>query len=144
MAMTPLVRVLGTVLKAHSYIHRRSGGRFGRRIGGRPALLLHTVGRKSGLPRTTTLTYARDGDRYLLVASKGGSDLHPDWYLNLVADPGAAIRVDGADLDVTAEVLSGAERDRAWAVADAANRGWYSRYQRSTEREIPVVALIVA
>src|SRR3954468_24170031 len=71
----------------HRLMYKTSGGRFANRIANMPVLLLTTTGRKTGQERTTPLTYMEDGDRVVLVASYGGDDRHPKWYLNLTANP---------------------------------------------------------
>lgn len=104
-----------------------------------PVLLLTTTGRRSGEPRTTPLVYARDGERFLIVASLGGYDHHPQWYLNLLEEPAAAIQVGAERIAVRAEVAA-ADRERLWAIV---SDGYptYLEYQQATEREIPVVVL---
>jgi deazaflavin-dependent oxidoreductase (nitroreductase family) len=107
---------------------------------GSSVLLLTTKGRKSGAARTTPLIYARDGDRYVIVASKGGSPTHPGWYLNLRRDPEVEVQVWGDVFPARARTVSGEERERLWR---AANLVWphYDEYARRTDREIPVVVL---
>jgi deazaflavin-dependent oxidoreductase (nitroreductase family) len=123
---------------------RISGGRM--RVQGRPLLLLTTIGAKTGRRRSTALGWFPDDDgpasSRLVVASAGGAAAHPAWYVNLARRPdGPAIEVDGRRFAVTAESLSGAERERAWAriVALAPT---YGKYEQQTDREIPVVRLI--
>jgi deazaflavin-dependent oxidoreductase (nitroreductase family) len=103
-------------------------------------LLLTTKGRKSGQPRTTPLIYARDGDRYVIVASKGGAPQHPGWYENLSREPSVELQVKDEVFPARAQVATGAERDRLWRKA---NEVWshYDSYQEKTDREIPVVVL---
>jgi deazaflavin-dependent oxidoreductase (nitroreductase family) len=103
-------------------------------------LLLTTTGRRSGQARRTPLIYGRDGDRLVLVASKGGSPDHPLWYSNLAADPQVRVQVAGDVLEARAYTAIGAERERLWPVMTAI---WpaYDEYQRRTDREIPVVVL---
>jgi deazaflavin-dependent oxidoreductase (nitroreductase family) len=103
-------------------------------------LLLTTTGRRSGEAYTTPLIYSQDGDDYVVVASKGGADTHPDWYRNLEADPEVEIQVGAEILSATARTADGAERERLWSVmADI----WpdYDEYAKQTDREIPVVVL---
>jgi deazaflavin-dependent oxidoreductase (nitroreductase family) len=119
---------------------RANAGRVGGRWEGRDLLLLTTTGRKSGRPHTTPVAYTRDGDRLLVYASKGGAPRHPDWYLNLVADPLVAVEVGAERYDATAMPLTGDERDRLFA-AQAERFPAFEDYQRKTERIIPVVAL---
>lgn len=107
---------------------------------GAPLLLLTTTGAKSGQPRTTPLVYARDGDSYVIFASKAGMDTHPAWYHNLVANPQATLEVGGQTLKVLARFASGAERQRLFD-QQVALMPAFGEYQRKTEREIPVVVL---
>jgi deazaflavin-dependent oxidoreductase (nitroreductase family) len=84
----------GRIFGLHDRIYQKTQGRIGHKIPGvPPSLLLHTTGAKTDQPRTNSLTYARDGDAYLIVASNGGSDRYPGWYHNLRARPGAEINV---------------------------------------------------
>lgn len=103
-------------------------------------LLLTTTGRRSGEPHTTPLIYGEDGDDYVVVASKGGADEHPDWYLNLGADPEVEIQVADEVMDATATTVSGERRERLW---EQMAEIWpdYDDYQEKTDRTIPVVAL---
>jgi deazaflavin-dependent oxidoreductase (nitroreductase family) len=105
-----------------------------------PSLLLTTTGRKSGERFIFPLFYGRDGDSYIVVASKGGAPQHPGWYRNLVANPEVEVQVGTKKLKARARTVSGAERGKLW---DEAVKFWppYVDYQRKTEREIPVVVL---
>jgi deazaflavin-dependent oxidoreductase (nitroreductase family) len=107
---------------------------------GSTVLLLTTTGRKSGEPRTTPLIYAQDGDRYVIVASKGGAPEHPGWYENLQKDPNVELQVLDEVFPARARTAEGEERERLWAKA---NEVWphYAEYQEKTDREIPVVVL---
>lgn len=107
---------------------------------GSKILLLTTTGRRSGEPRTTPLIYESDGDRYAIVASKGGAPEHPGWYLNLVAHPEVEVQVRGDVFRARASTAEGEERERLWELV---NRQWpdYDSYQEKTDREIPVVVL---
>ena len=103
-------------------------------------LLLTHTGRKSGEPRTTPLIYAQDGDDLLIVASMGGAPMHPQWYLNLEADPKAHVQIKGDHLDVTARTATDDEKPRLWSIVTAQ---WpnYDAYQERTDRVIPLVVL---
>ena len=103
-------------------------------------LVLHTTGRRSGQPRETPLSYTRDGDDYVVIASDGGSPRHPDWYLNLEADPDAEVDIGGRRSPVRAATVTGDERDRLWRQA-VGSYGGYAGYQARTDRQIPVVRL---
>jgi deazaflavin-dependent oxidoreductase (nitroreductase family) len=124
----------------HVRVYRETAGARGYRWRGTTILLLTTKGRTSGEPRTTPLIHRVDGDRWVVVASKGGAPDHPDWFKNMRADPEATIEVEADEIPVTASVAEGDERARLWA---AMTEEWpaYDDYQRKTEREIPVVVL---
>jgi deazaflavin-dependent oxidoreductase (nitroreductase family) len=119
---------------------RANAGKVGGHWEGRDLLLLTTTGRKSGRQHTTPMVFTRDGDRLLVYASKAGAPSHPDWYLNLVADPHVVVEVGPERYDATAVPLERAERDRAFA-AQAERVPAFAEYQAKTERVIPVVAL---
>ena len=92
--MNPLVeRVIGPMLTVHQWLYEHSDGRIGASLGGRPMLLLRTVGRRTSQPRTAALLYVRDGDAYVVIASKGGAPQHPGWFHNLTAQPDVEIQV---------------------------------------------------
>lgn len=111
-----------------------------------PSLLLHTTGAKTGAPRTTTLTYAKDGQDYVVVASMGGAPTSPGWYHNLKKEPRAEINVGARRIPVTAQpVLPGdPDYERLWEVVNANNDNRYAGYQQRTTRAIPVVRLTPA
>ena len=119
---------------------RANGGAVGGTWEGRDLLLLTTAGRKSGRSHTTPMVYTRDVDRLLVYASKGGAPKHPDWYLNLVADPHVVVEAGGERYDAIATPLEGEERDREFAL-QAERVPTFAEYQAQTERVIPVVAL---
>jgi deazaflavin-dependent oxidoreductase (nitroreductase family) len=107
---------------------------------GTTILLLTTTGRKSGEKRTTPLIHRTDGDRWIIVASKGGTPDHPYWFLNLEEHPEAEIQVLDETIPVTYSVAEGAERERLWKLMAEVWRD-YDEYQKNTDREIPVVIL---
>jgi deazaflavin-dependent oxidoreductase (nitroreductase family) len=107
---------------------------------GRDVLLLTTTGAKSGQPRLAPLVYTRDGDRFVIVASKGGSPTHPAWYLNLVANPIVTVEVGGEEFQARAVVVEGAERDRMYTQR-VEKYPAFGEYQQRTARRIPVVVL---
>lgn len=123
----------------HRFLLAISGGRIGNELAGMPVVQLHTTGRKSGQRRTVMLTPPlHDDDRLVLVASKGGDDRHPEWYLNLREHPNVTVTIAGQDREMTARTVTGAERSELWAeIVRAAPM--YGGYERRTDREIPVV-----
>jgi deazaflavin-dependent oxidoreductase (nitroreductase family) len=106
----------------------------------RPLLVLITTGAKSGQPRSTPLLYSTDGDRFVVIASKGGEPTNPDWYHNLLAHPAATVEVGGERFPVRASIADGAERRRLFD-QQAALMPFFADYERTTPREIPVVVL---
>jgi F420H(2)-dependent quinone reductase len=133
--------VFGPLLTVHQWLYETSDGRIGTSLGGRPMLLLRTVGRRTKQPRTSALLYVPDGDAYVVIASKGGAPRHPGWFHNLTAKPDAEIQVGRERIPVRARVAEGEERSRLWVRADEINRGQYAAYQSRTRRVIPVVVL---
>jgi proline iminopeptidase len=126
---------------AHVQRYRETGGEVGhiwRR--GSKILLLTTTGRKTGNATTTPLIYESDGDRYVIVASKGGAPQHPGWYLNLAKNPDVELQVKGEVFRARAHTAEGEERERLWKLAA---QQWpdYDEYAKRTDREIPVVVL---
>jgi deazaflavin-dependent oxidoreductase (nitroreductase family) len=119
---------------------RANGGQLSGAFEGAPMLLLTTTGARSGAPRTHPLAYTRDGDRFVVIASKGGSDTNPAWFHNLVANPSVEIEVGAERVKATAFVAEGDERARLWA-AQAALISVFDDYQAKTEREIPEIVL---
>jgi len=105
-----------------------------------PSLLLTTTGRKSGEKYIFPLFYGKDGNRYFIVASKGGAPDHPGWYKNILANPDVELQVGTKTMKAKARTASGAERQKLW---DNAITWWppYVDYQKKTQREIPVVVL---
>lgn len=132
------------MLRLHDKIYQGTNGRIGHKMPGvPPSLLLHTVGAKTGQPRTTSLTYARDGDSYLIVASKGGDERNPGWYHNLRKHPNCEINVGPKRFAVTARKVGPDDADytRLWQLVNKNNANRYSGYQTRTTRPIPVFAL---
>jgi deazaflavin-dependent oxidoreductase (nitroreductase family) len=122
----------------HVRVYRETGGERGYHWRGATILLLTTQGRKTGQQRTTPLIHRTDGDRWVVVASKGGAPANPSWYENLLSSPDAAIAVKGETVPVHASTADGEERSRLWSLMTEV---WpaYDEYQGRTEREIPVV-----
>lgn len=124
----------------HVRIYRLTGGRFVGRVGRAPILLLTTIGRRSGEPRTAPLLYLRDGERLAIVASFGGHPKHPVWYLNLTANPEVNVQVGRDRFDAAARTATPEERERLWPLFVEMYPG-YAGYQEKTTREIPIVLL---
>jgi deazaflavin-dependent oxidoreductase (nitroreductase family) len=115
---------------------RANGGQIpGRKY---PIILLTTIGAKSGLPRTNPLNYSMDGDRIVVIASKGAAPTNPDWYHNLVANPEAVIEIGTERFPARATVAEGDERQRLFN-AQAALMPFFADYQLQTLRQIPVI-----
>ena len=141
MPMTPFDRQLGLrLLGLHQLVYDRSGGLLGHRLGHVKMLLLRTTGRKSGERRTAALLYLADGDRYVVVGSKGGSDMPPAWLLNLEADPDVEVQVGTRRFAALGRKATTAEHRRLWPKLTSI---WpdYERYQSQTRRKIPLVIL---
>ena len=124
----------------HAAVYRASRGRIGSRLVNNDMLLLRTTGRRSGQPHTVPLLFLRRGAAFLVIASWGGRDRHPEWYLNLVADPRCSVTIKGEERSMSAHTTDREERATLWALAVAAHDG-YAGYQAKTERQIPVVLL---
>ena len=107
---------------------------------GRPVLILSNTGAKSGDVRETPLVYTRDGDSYVVIASKGGAPVHPAWFHNVVANPEVKLEVLGESIPVRARVAEGEEHDRLYD-EQARMMPAFAEYQRKTTRKIPVVVL---
>jgi len=121
-----------------SYVE--SDGKTGHHWRGVTTLLLTTRGRKSGKLRRTALIYGRDGDRYTVVASQGGAPKHPEWYLNLAANPDVEVQVGAEKFSARARTATAEEKPALWRLMTSI---WpdYDRYQQRTKREIPVAVL---
>jgi deazaflavin-dependent oxidoreductase (nitroreductase family) len=124
----------------HVRKYEETGGKVGHDWNDTQTLILHTKGRKSGAQRKNPLIYGRNGDDYLVVASKGGAADHPDWYKNLMASPNTAIQVWSDLIRMTARTATPEEKKRLWPIMTAQ---WpdYDAYQQRTERDIPLVIL---
>jgi deazaflavin-dependent oxidoreductase (nitroreductase family) len=126
--------------QAHARRYIETGGRDGHLWEGVTTLLLTTTGRRSGEARTTPLIYGRAGDRYLVVASRGGAPTHPDWYQNLVAQPDVQVQVMAERFKARARTATPAEKPALWKTMTSI---WpaYDEYQTRATREIPLVIL---
>jgi deazaflavin-dependent oxidoreductase (nitroreductase family) len=144
-----LPRRLQLFLSAHalapmSRLHlagmRLSGWRWFQRMEGMPMLLLTTTGRKSGQARTIPLSYFREGETWVIIASNGGADHAPGWYHNLVANPQATVQIGRRRWAVEAEIADAATKARLWPGVQRLN--WiYDAYRARTTRDIPVIML---
>ncbi|GAA1675486.1 nitroreductase/quinone reductase family protein [Kribbella yunnanensis] len=119
---------------------RANNGRLSGAFADERMLLLTTTGRRTGRPHTAFIGYYPDGDRLLVVGSAGGSDKHPDWYLNLLTNPEVTVETGLFTYQADAVPLEGAERDEVFARLVEADKGW-GEYQAGTTRTIPVIAL---
>jgi deazaflavin-dependent oxidoreductase (nitroreductase family) len=126
--------------KLHTRLYRLSGGRIGHKAGGIKNLLLTTTGRKSGEKRTCPVAYFVDRKRLVMIASNGGNEKHPVWYLNLQADPRATVEVGPKTIQVVASTAVAEERAKLWSAAVKGN-AQFAMYESITGREIPVVIL---
>lgn len=124
----------------HTLVFRLSDGRIGGTVLGCPVLLLTTIGRRTGLPRTAPLLYLPDGQNVVIVASNGGAAKHPTWWLNLASRPRALVEIGASRTLMRAEEAGPAERARLWPLVVAIYPG-YEQYQARTSRPIPVIVL---
>ena len=124
----------------HALLYRMTGGRIGRRLVNNDMLLLSTTGRRTGRTHTVPLLYLRDGENLVVIASWGGRDDHPEWYLNLLANAAAQVQVNGNRHPMIAATANQSTRTRLWPKVLTAYDG-YGIYQSRTDREIPVVIL---
>jgi deazaflavin-dependent oxidoreductase (nitroreductase family) len=119
---------------------RANGGKVGGYFAGRTLLLLHTMGAKSGQERINPVAYAKDGDRLVIAASKGGAPTHPDWYHNILAHPLITVEVGTEQFQAQAEVASEPERTRLYNKMIEMIPG-FDEYPKKTTRVIPVITL---
>jgi deazaflavin-dependent oxidoreductase (nitroreductase family) len=126
--------------EAHVRAYRETNGETGYIWNGAPILLLTTKGRKSGEARTIPIIFSRYGEAYVIMGSKGGSPVHPKWYLNILDDPHVELQVKADKFAATARTAQSPEREKIWAEA---LKTWprYAEYQSRTERQIPVVVI---
>jgi deazaflavin-dependent oxidoreductase (nitroreductase family) len=134
--------VLKTMNAVHRAILKVTGNRLGSSLGGMPTLELTTIGRKSGRPHSVMLSSPlQEGDSYVVVASRGGDDVHPAWFLNLRDNPAVEVRPIGKPKQaMRARVATPEERARMWPVIAGKYQN-YAGYQTKTDREIPLVLL---
>jgi len=124
----------------HTYFYQRTHGALGSNLAGIPMLLLITTGRKTGKRRVTPLGYFTHQGTIFIIASNGGRDYHPDWYLNLVASPRVTIQVKDKLLEVSARHTEEEERQRLWKILVQV-APIYRRYEKQTLRQIPIIAM---
>jgi deazaflavin-dependent oxidoreductase (nitroreductase family) len=138
----PSDRTLKTMNAVHRIILGVTRGKAGWTAGNMPVLELTTIGRKSGEPRSCLLTSPiQENGEIVIVASRGGDDHHPAWYLNLLETPQVQVSYKGAPHKImTARTANSEERARMWPVVAGAYKG-YAGYQEKTSREIPLVIL---
>lgn len=123
-------------MSAHIALYRLTGGR----LGGKNIVLLTTIGKKSGQPRTKPLFHIKDGNSYIVIASAGGSEKNPAWYGNLTANPKVTVEDHGRTIAGVAATTSPEERARLWTQIVAKNPG-FGGYEQRTSRVIPVVRI---
>lgn len=140
----PIDDEMREALAAHTRRYLETDGREGAVVveGGREqqALVLTTTGRRSGKDRSTAVYYGRDADRFLIVASLAGYDHHPQWYLNLSANPRVTLQVGSERFKATARTATAEERPRLWEIMVEVYPV-YETYQANTARELPIVIL---
>ena len=134
--------ILKTMNTVHRTVLKVSGGKLGWSTGSMPVLELTTTGRKSGQPRSVMLTSPlQEGTTIVIVASRGGDDIHPAWFLNLRDNPEVEVSYKGEPKrKMKARVATPEERARMWPQVTSTYKG-YASYQTKTEREIPLVLL---
>ncbi|MFN8678905.1 MAG: nitroreductase family deazaflavin-dependent oxidoreductase [Thermomicrobiales bacterium] len=119
---------------------RANEGKVGGPFAGAPMILITTTGAKSGQPRVAPLVYTTDGDRYVVIASKGGAPTNPDWYYNIAANPEITVEIGGETFPARAEIAAEPERTRLFD-AQAALMPGFREYQNNTTRIIPVITI---
>ena len=140
MSSEPLRTIMKAANSVHVALYRRSKGKLGNKMANLPVLLITTYGRKSGKPHTNPVVYLEAGQDYIVSASAGGMDWHPGWYRNLKARPEAKIEIGDKTYNVQAVITGGEERKRGYERFKAASSN-FSKYEKSTSREIPVIIL---
>ena len=126
--------------QANVFVYQISKGALGNRMGKQSVLLLSTTGRKSGKRYVTSLSFYRDGNSYLVVASNWGKENHPDWYNNLMHQPQTTIQVGASTIPVVAHSAQEEEYQRLWLLVTQKNEQ-YVEYQKRMKRSIPIVIL---
>ena len=141
-AMRSKFKLIRTISKIHGYIYRISRGRVGKQLGKVAFLLLTTTGRKSGKKRSVPLTAIPYGGKYILVASFGGSPVHPAWLINIRQNPTVHIRVGSIVKQAKASIIETTDTgyEEMWGKAIATYEG-YDNYRKATSRHIPIVVI---
>jgi deazaflavin-dependent oxidoreductase (nitroreductase family) len=134
------LKLLNVFTSANVLLYKRSGGKLGGTMKGAPLLLLDHIGRKSGRERTSPVLYMNDGDELVIVASRGGSDATPAWWLNLQASPTTTVQVGRERRRVTARQATADEKAELWPRL-VQMYGEFDVYQGRTSRDIAVVIL---
>ena len=119
---------------------RANDGKVSGSFANAPLILVTHTGAKTGTKRTSPLVYTRDGDRIVLIASKGGAPSHPHWYLNMTANPQVTVELPGETFEAQVSEVTGDERDRLYD-AQAAQMPNFADYAKATDRKIPVLVL---
>jgi len=132
--------LLAWITRVQRFLYIRTGGAIGASIFGITMLLLTTVGRRSGVERTTPLLYVEDGERLVVIGSNAGDERDPAWWLNLQANPRARVQVRRERFDVVARRADPAETERLWPRLVSAY-SYFDRYRENTRRAIPVILL---
>jgi deazaflavin-dependent oxidoreductase (nitroreductase family) len=127
-------------VRIFAWLYKTTNGQIGGRVAGLNVLLLTTTGRKSGKQHTAPLGYFEHDGAYVIIASNGGADTHPDWFLNLRKHPKVAIRIRDKDLQAGAELVSAELRKELWGRLVRMSPQ-YGGYATNTKREIPLVLL---
>jgi F420H(2)-dependent quinone reductase len=129
------------VLKLHQAVYEATDGRLGHRLLGVPTLLLRTTGARTGTVRSNALVYAKDGEDFVVVASKGGSDSPPGWFFNVGSKPDVEVQVGRGRIAAVARILEpGMDGyERLWRQVNDENKGRYEGYQAKTTRPIALV-----
>jgi deazaflavin-dependent oxidoreductase (nitroreductase family) len=138
----PSDRALKFMNRTHRVLIAVTGGRAGRSFSGMPVVELTTTGRKSGMPRTCMLTSPyQEGNRTYVVASRGGDDHNPAWFLNLSENPDVTASIQGGPVQrMHAQIADPEDRARVWPLITSKHKN-YAGYQKKTPREIPLVIL---
>ena len=136
-------KIIFIYLFFHNFIYIYSNGRIGKNLYGRPCLILETVGAKTKLIRKNVLVYLKEGNEICLVASRGGSEKNPGWYHNLKNNKVSIISIGTEKFEVTSREVFNEERIEWWVKMDFLNNGGYEKYQKRTERIIPIMILSI-